>query len=564
MKPYPRLFIQGLLGVMCLLAAILQGSQIWNTNNGRSALSVAVVASYVAAFAWIFWCGGWYYKTVYQVGKRGSDDKEAQGGVGVGVGPDGTSGGQGYKPAMIQSRSSSGQIDREQTEVMIPIPGETRENTVNLSQVNATAVTTGAVVGMDDDDPRRKSQHTVQQQQQQPSQTQVQSSYPQHLENAQKRSVLDITTSALSTTEDLDDGNNNDNNNNVSSSFGLGIDICTKNFMDDVKQEFNKSENNGDSPTTTTTGISSNNNNTGNFQNMSPKSTSPGSTVSKSLVRADAAAAVRNTTTITRNHPHNANSMNATTDGRSHSNSTRIQSIIANSSSSNSINSINGISSNTNNNNNNQNNNPRLRDHAKIFPKAHSRSHSSIHDIYSCRNTPLLPSSSREFMPESTTSLSLNRMQLYASTTLFSPTISTTPPPPTTTPLTRGRVGYLGADTMKAFNNATTSSRSSISPGHITAFINNRHAEPAVTVTTTAAAAAVAASPSVQNSSTVRPTEEKEEKEEVMVLVGTPCSLRSHQSIPSDSSNHYPFFMTPAEAEAAEQNMDEHLKAIRR
>lgn len=55
-----------------------------------------------------------------------------------------------------------------------------------------------------------------------------------------------------------------------------------------------------------------------------------------------------------------------------------------------------------------------------------------------------------------------------------------------------------------------------------------------------------------------------------MEVVGTPCSLRSHQSMPSffgsgpgpNKSNNYP--LTSTETEAAEQSMDEYLRAIRR
>jgi hypothetical protein len=135
-------------------------------------------------------------------------------------------------------------------------------------------------------------------------------------------------------------------------------------------------------------------------------------------------------------------------------------------------------------------------------------------------------------MPDSARSLN----KVMSGGTPFSPAVSTP-----STPLTRGGMGYMGAGTMKALR----ASRS-VSIGHIASFNNPL-------------SIAGSAAPSVQSSPAIGPLE----------VVGTSCSMRSHQSMPSDfgpgfigpSSTH---LLTPAEADAAEQSMGEHLRAIRR
>ncbi|KAG0034004.1 hypothetical protein BGZ81_006516 [Podila clonocystis] len=150
----------------------------------------------------------------------------------------------------------------------------------------------------------------------------------------------------------------------------------------------------------------------------------------------------------------------------------------------------------------------RMRDHAKIFSKARS-STGSIHEACSNRNTPLLYS-----------------RELVQISPAISPNMSTP-----TTPLSRGEIGYMGNHTIKALHTVPRSA----SMGYIAAFNN---------MTAHSAAASVQASPVVGAVS--------------FDFTGTPVSVRS-QSFAGSS-----YLPIPADAAAAEQSMDEHLKAVRR
>ncbi|KAG0038208.1 hypothetical protein BGZ82_000779 [Podila clonocystis] len=149
----------------------------------------------------------------------------------------------------------------------------------------------------------------------------------------------------------------------------------------------------------------------------------------------------------------------------------------------------------------------RMRDHAKIFSKARS-STGSIHEACSNRNTPLLYS-----------------RELVQISPAISPNMSTP-----TTPLSRGEIGYMGNRTIKALHTVPRSA----SMGYIAAFNN---------MTAHSAAASVQASPVGAIS---------------FDFAGTPISVRS-QSFAGSS-----YLPIPADAAAAEQSMDEHLKAVRR
>ncbi|KAF8987681.1 hypothetical protein BGZ52_003226 [Haplosporangium bisporale] len=151
----------------------------------------------------------------------------------------------------------------------------------------------------------------------------------------------------------------------------------------------------------------------------------------------------------------------------------------------------------------------RMRDHAKIFPRVRN-STGSIHEPYSNRNTPFL----------------FPREMVLASPGM-SPVMSTP-----TTSMSRGVIGYMGNQTIKALNNVPRSS----SMGYIAA-VNNMNANSAAT--------SVQASPVVGAS----------------YDFGTPISARSHRSMSFLGSVYPPSF---AEAAAAEQSMDERLKALRR
>ncbi|KAF9912327.1 hypothetical protein BX616_010336 [Lobosporangium transversale] len=179
----------------------------------------------------------------------------------------------------------------------------------------------------------------------------------------------------------------------------------------------------------------------------------------------------------------------------------------------------------------------RLRDHARIF----NDSNSNIHGGYCNRGTPLIHSGSCDIIGGR--GLSWNRP--INSSKSLSPG-STTP----TTPLSRGEMGYLGAGTMRVLNNASRS----VSMGHIAAFNNmNANGSTMASVTITGS---VASSP---------------HGSPAFDLPVTSGSTRSHQPTSSFSGSnssggrslsYYPSSL--AEAETAEQSMDEHLKAIRR
>ncbi|KAG0337628.1 hypothetical protein BG004_007568 [Podila humilis] len=165
----------------------------------------------------------------------------------------------------------------------------------------------------------------------------------------------------------------------------------------------------------------------------------------------------------------------------------------------------------------------RLRDHAKIFPRSHSTTFNST--MYGpqggggCRNTPSLYS--REQM--------LVHGAAAASSPALSPSMATTP----TTPMGRGAMGYMGQHTIKTLNNLPRSA----SLGYIAAM--NAHS----------AAASVQASPVVGGGGCGM----------------TPRSAQSNRSMSflRGSSSAYSI-ISQADAAAAEQSMDEHLKSVRR
>ncbi|KAF9424159.1 hypothetical protein BGZ94_008077 [Podila epigama] len=152
----------------------------------------------------------------------------------------------------------------------------------------------------------------------------------------------------------------------------------------------------------------------------------------------------------------------------------------------------------------------RMRDHAKIFPRVRS-STGSICEPYSNRNTPQMNS----------------RREMVQASPAMSPSVSTP-----TTPLSRGNVGYISNHTLKSLNTLPRSA----SMGYI------------AVMNASSAAASAQASPLVGASSE-------------MDFACTPLSARSQRSM---SFHGFAMPQTQAELAAAEQSMDEHLKALRR
>ncbi|KAF9186271.1 hypothetical protein BGZ51_002123 [Haplosporangium sp. Z 767] len=178
----------------------------------------------------------------------------------------------------------------------------------------------------------------------------------------------------------------------------------------------------------------------------------------------------------------------------------------------------------------------RLRDHAKIFPVARS-STNNVNEAMSSRGTPLIHSTSCEvlYRPPS--------MMAFDSSGLVSPNV-TTP----TTPFSRGGIGYMGKHTTKTLNSLQQSS----SIGFVAA-VDSMSASDAIS-----RPSSVQGSPMIGQSCFGSSTP-------VIDHVGTPNSLRSFRSMsffgPGPASS-YP--QTQDEIAAAEQSMDEHLRAIRR
>jgi len=182
--------------------AILQGCKVWSANECKTGAltgyhhycattKASVVATYLTAFLWISRLGWWFYKMVYQVNKRELDDKEVQGGVQRGE--------DGHEHAVQQSHSE--ETDYGQIEVMIPIPGENQSDAVNMRQAGNLS---------------------------RPSQEKHAPTHPQLSENLQQRPASNTAGNITLSIDPLDRGHSN------SSSLGLGINICTKSFIDDV------------------------------------------------------------------------------------------------------------------------------------------------------------------------------------------------------------------------------------------------------------------------------------------------------------------------------------------
>ncbi|KAF9287507.1 hypothetical protein BGZ68_001713, partial [Mortierella alpina] len=197
----------------------------------------------------------------------------------------------------------------------------------------------------------------------------------------------------------------------------------------------------------------------------------------------------------------------------------------------------------------------RMRDHAKIFRPARSTS-AVIHEAYSNRGTPVLQSSGGSMREMSgfpcSPSPSMMLLMKNNSATPYSPSIHQ-PMTPTTPVISRGGMGYMGKETMKALNTLprSTSVGQMGVPNNMSAYGSR--------------------APSVQASPMISmPTPGVD-----FTVAETPCSLRSHRSMSSflgpgsqsaaaGGTGHLFYQQSQAEAFAAEHSMDEHLRALRR
>ncbi|KAF9937501.1 hypothetical protein BGZ67_001234 [Mortierella alpina] len=160
----------------------------------------------------------------------------------------------------------------------------------------------------------------------------------------------------------------------------------------------------------------------------------------------------------------------------------------------------------------------RMRDHAKIFRPARSTS-AVIHEAYSNRGTPVLQSSGGSMREMSgfpcSPSPSMMLLMKNNSATPYSPSIHQ-PMTPTTPVISRGGMGYMGKETMKALNTLPRSTSLMGIASSVSAYGSM--------------------GPSVQASPMI------------MATPGVDFTVAE----------------TPSEAFAAEQSMDEHLRALRR
>ncbi|KAG0263600.1 hypothetical protein BG011_008544 [Mortierella polycephala] len=326
----------------------------------------------------------------------------------------------------------------------------------------------------------------------------------------------DTTTASSRQQSVVEDINGHDSN----SSLGLGIGICTKSFMDG--NDFVLEADNTNSGKKTNNQKSVNDNNRVEIENghnsIIPKSTSSGNLFCEDGRRHPIELDKTNLSLNNIDRIQYAETASLAPSERSVTKSTR-------SSSCGHQGFVTGSRSG------------RLRDHAKIFPVARS-STSNINEAMSNRGTPLIRSASREILYGPPSTMMLN------SSGLFSPNVATP-----TTPLSRGGIGYMGKHTMKTLNSMQRSS----SVGFI-ATVNKINASEVIS-----RPSSVQGSPMTGQSYYGPSTP-------VMDLVGTPNSLKSYRSMSSffgpESASFYP--QTQAEMSAAEQSMDEHLRAIRR
>ncbi|KAF9432681.1 hypothetical protein BGZ76_010454 [Entomortierella beljakovae] len=422
----PRFWIQVSLAVLCILSASIEANKIRALSDCGavsaqyhhfcSTSKAAVASTFLSGFCWVAWAGWSYFFKSRQT------------------------------PASSDTTDNN---DARNGEVLISMPDERRVAEMSEVSTGVSRGSVGPALNQLVSDSQNNDKHL-----QKNGDNQSQSYVPPLAKHQQQ----DASKMAA-----INTGSDN--------SFGLGIDIGTKN----ASGVESKNEENGNSNL-----IGSVQHSQGNLNRFHHNSLS-----------------LSGINQITSSIPN----------GRTRSNS--IRSV--------------GTQSTTNIN-------ARLRDHAKVFQAPRS-SASSVYEGYGGRGTPMMRSASRDFPPGSAYSL-------HRANKSFSSNVSTP-----TTPLTRGEMGYMGVHTMKAFSSVPRS----LSMSHNAAF-NSMSASVAGS-----AAPSAHASPIFGMNSSVPPQGGFEPS-------GTPVSARS-QFGPSYFGQPP---QTPAEAEAAELNMDEHLKAIRR
>ncbi|KAF9948604.1 hypothetical protein BGZ70_002148 [Mortierella alpina] len=489
----------------------------------------AVVTTYLVAVLWMGWCGWWAYKTQLYKGVL----------------------------AMVLRRpeafnAQSGQSE-QRDDITIVMPDD---------RITASPIEINQRV------------------QEQPEQEKKQDSH--HASSSQRpQKNKDLTLTVPELGERGADSNGSMSNVSGSSSLGLGIDICNSNFMEGSDYLCSSPEKESHDDTGAIGGIEANGGRMGKDSNHSkiwqggvnPRSDNPrtrADQIHASVQQHSGRPFVERThsghaTTIAT--PSNRDDMisaahAANTRNRSNSDfgvvagrSSTISSNAANSTPSIGITNDQGESSAAAVE---RSRSERMRDHAKIFRPARSTS-AVIHEAYSNRGTPVLQSSggsSREVsgFPHSP-SPSMMLLMKNSSATPYSPSIHQ-PTTPTTPVISRGGMGYMGKETMKALNTLPRST----SVGQM--------AVPNSVGASGSRAPSVQASPMVMSTPGVDFT-----------VTETPCSLRSHRSMSSflgpglpsaaavaaGGGMGLPFYQqSQAEAFAAEQSMDEHLRALRR
>ncbi|KAG0208256.1 hypothetical protein BGX28_000721 [Mortierella sp. GBA30] len=539
-SPCPRLWILVGLALSTLLAASLQWYKI---RNGSSCDAIApmyrhfcqttkaaVVVTYLTAVVWMTCFGFWVYKTRQYVNLSAIFQNRKE---------------------MILKKRKTSQMERR-SDIMIAMPedGSTVESSV---QVYPHSHNEPHGLEQQDVDDATKTRR------------------------GQKSSGLRLTVpemgergaDSMGSISNISGSNISGSNVSGSSSLGLGIEICTKSFMEGSDLLFASPDKEAgvvDCTTSTTQGdgmgksedMSNNGTSIAKLDHVDVVSSqSIGATISLAGLGSSRA---ESSNAILSSKGDSVNSIQAESTN-SRSNTSDFVTEVGRSSPSNSTvtSTVPGRDVGTSRGESEEDfaamersRSERLRDHAKIFRPARSSS-TNLQEAYSNRGTPILHSSGssvREMMAvPCSPSPSLIRM-MRSNSAPFS-AHSLPPMTPTTPVLSRGGMGYMGKETMKALNTLPRSS----STGYISGF-NNLNA-------TSSGTPSVQASPMMGMYTPAMDFN----------VVGTPCSMSSYRSMSSffgpglqpAGGFGSPFYsQSQAEAFASEQSMDEHLKAIRR
>ncbi|KAF9572114.1 hypothetical protein EC968_010367 [Mortierella alpina] len=533
--PRPRLWISfGLMG-SSLFAASLQWYKIRNGSNCDAlppmyqhfcrTTKASVVTTYLVAVLWMAWCGWWAYKT------------------------------QPYQGVLAIV------LRRQQTLDTRNGPrGQGNDITISMPEVPTTESPMEINPRVQERPEREEKQH---------------SHYAGPNQRAQKKADLTLTVPELG--ERGADSNGSMSNVSGSSSLGLGIDICNSNILDGSLYLCSSPDKECHNDDSANGGIETSNSNSGmgrdsNYSEIQEASVNSRSDNPRTRPdQVDAAAKQQSgrfvversqsghdaTTPSSRDDMRNA-AHAASTRNRSNSDFDAVagRSSIISSNTANTTPSI-GIANDQGESGVapvERSRSERLRDHAKIFRPARSTS-AVIHEAYSNRGTPVLQSSGGSMREMSgfphSPSPSMMLLMKNNSATPYSPSIHQ-PMTPTTPVISRGGMGYMGKETMKALNTLP------------------RSTSVGVMGASNGVSAYGSKTPSVQASPMVVSTPGVD-----FTVAETPCSLRSHRSMSSflgpglqsaaAGGVGMPYYQqSQAEAFAAEQSMDEHLRALRR